>query len=78
MSKAIQDQFTGLKITRQYRYQLRKAAKNKCVICGRPRSRRSATYCAKHLEAARLRSKQLYRERWKQERKLAKKRKIIA
>lgn len=67
MSKTIKDKFSKLKITRQYRYQLRKAAKSRCVICGRPRSRRSATYCASHLEAARKQQRERYRERWKQE-----------
>lgn len=67
MSTAIKDYLTKKPLSRQRKYQLRKRRQGKCIICGRSRSRKSATYCASHLESSRKQQRERYRERWKQE-----------
>jgi hypothetical protein len=66
MPKIVTDKYSKLDISPQYRYQLRKAAASKCVICGRPRSRKSRVYCARHLAAVRIRSLKQYHSHRKQ------------
>ncbi len=53
MPKAIQDEFTDLKMSRQQKYQLRMRRDARCIICGEkaPESSR----CLKHLVAERER-----------------------
>ena len=46
MGKRIQDEFTGLEVSRQRRWQLRKMASGKCLVCGRKRV--NAKFCRVH------------------------------
>jgi len=46
MGKRIEDQFTGLAVSRQRRWQLRKLASGKCIVCGRRRI--NAKFCRVH------------------------------
>ena len=55
MGKKIQDEFAGLRISRQWRYQLRKKRENRCIICGEPAVR--GWKCLKHLVKARERQR---------------------
>ena len=36
MGKRIKDEFAGLRVSRQYRYQLRMKRDKRCIICGEP------------------------------------------
>lgn len=54
--KPIQDEFTGLPISRQRKYQLRKQRDQRCTECGAPVVRGSR--CLKHLIRARERQRQ--------------------
>lgn len=55
MRKQIQDEFTGLKISRQRKYQLRKQRDQRCTECGEPAMH--GTRCLKHLVKARERQR---------------------
>lgn len=55
MRRAIQDEFTHLKISRQRKYQLRKSRDRKCTECGAPVIHGSR--CLEHLVAARERQR---------------------
>jgi hypothetical protein len=55
MGKRIKDQFTGLRISRQYRYQLRMKQENRCIICGEPAV--TKWKCLKHMVKARERQR---------------------
>ena len=55
MGKRIKDQFTGLRISRQYRYQLRMKRENRCIICGEPAV--TKWKCLKHMVKARERQR---------------------
>ena len=55
MSKPIKDKFTKLKISRQWRYQLRMRRDKRCVICGTPITR--GLMCLEHMVAARERQR---------------------
>lgn len=46
MGKLIRDQFTDLPVSRQRRWQLRKMAAGKCLVCGRPKI--NAKFCRMH------------------------------
>ena len=56
MSKAIQDEFTHLKVSRQRRYQLRMERDRRCTECGQP-AVEEGTRCLKHLVRARERQR---------------------
>lgn len=55
--KVIKDEFSGKKMSRQRRYQLRKRKEGKCILCGDPtlasigKKPFSTKHCAKHNEA---------------------------
>lgn len=51
MRKMIRDEFAGLNISRQRRYQLRRAKEHRCTECGAPAIQGSR--CLKHLVRAR-------------------------
>jgi hypothetical protein len=53
MKKPIQDEFTGLPISRQRKYQLRMQRDQRCTECGEPAL--LASRCLKHLVIARER-----------------------
>ena len=55
MKKAIVDEFTNLKISRQRKYQLRQHRDNRCTICGE--STPGASRCLKHLVLSRERQR---------------------
>ena len=55
MSKPIKDKFSKLKISRQWRYQLRMRRDKRCVICGTPITR--GLMCLDHMVAARERQR---------------------
>ena len=55
MGQRIKDQFTGLRISRQYRYQLRMKRENRCIICGEPAV--TKWKCLKHMVKARERQR---------------------
>lgn len=55
MRKQIQDEFTGLKISRQRKYQLRKQRDQRCTECGEPAMH--GTRCLEHLVKARERQR---------------------
>jgi hypothetical protein len=55
MSKLIKDKFSKLKISRQWRYQLRMQRDKRCVICGTPITR--GIMCLDHMVAARERQR---------------------
>jgi hypothetical protein len=55
MSKPIKDKFTKLKISRQWRYQLRMRRDKRCIICGTPISR--GLMCLEHMAKARERQR---------------------
>ena len=57
MKGPIQDEFTGMPISRQRKYQLRMQRDNRCTECGEPAAEGSR--CVKHLVMAR----ELQRER---------------
>lgn len=44
----IVDEFTGLKLSRQRKWQLRKAAQGLCVLCGKPTT--GSNHCLEHME----------------------------
>ncbi len=45
----IKDEFSNLKISRQYRYQLRQQKKGLCILCREKRV--TAFHCRKHAKA---------------------------
>ena len=55
MGKKIKDEFAGLRISRQWRYQLRKKRDNRCIICGEPAVK--GWKCLEHLVKARERQR---------------------
>jgi hypothetical protein len=55
MRKRIQDEFTGLPISRQRKYQLRMQRDGRCTECGEPAIQGSR--CLKHLVKARERQR---------------------
>ena len=55
MRKPIQDEFTGLRISRQRKYQLRMQRDKRCTECGEPAAQGSR--CLKHLVKARERQR---------------------
>ena len=55
MGKRIKDEFTGLRISRQYRYQLRMKRENRCIICGEPAV--TKWKCLEHMVKARERQR---------------------
>jgi len=55
MSKPIKDKFTKLKISRQWRYQLRKRRDKRCIICGGPVV--GGLMCLEHMVKARERQR---------------------
>jgi len=55
MGKLIKDEFAKLRISRQWRYQLRMKRDNRCIICGEPAVR--GWKCLKHLVKARERQR---------------------
>lgn len=52
MSRAreINDEFTHLPVSRQWKFQLRRIRDAKCVVCGEP-AKKGKKRCAKHLAA---------------------------
>ena len=48
------DEFSDLPVSRQRKWQLRQSKRGLCSICGAPKAKWSATYCAVHHEAAKL------------------------
>jgi hypothetical protein len=56
MRKRIQDEFTGLRISRQRKYQLRMKRDRRCTECGEPAVQGSR--CLKHLVKARERQRE--------------------
>ena len=55
MRKRIEDEFTGLRISRQRKYQLRMLRDRRCTECGQPAVQGSR--CLKHLIKARERQR---------------------
>jgi len=55
MSKPIKDKFSKLKISRQWRYQLRMRQAQRCIICGTPIAR--GLMCLEHMIKARERQR---------------------
>jgi hypothetical protein len=55
MGKRIKDEFAGLPISRQYRYQLRMKRDKRCIICGEPAV--TDWKCLKHMVKARERQR---------------------
>ncbi len=56
--RAIIDDLSGRKdVSRQRLHQIRKVRLGKCQICTKPKSKRSASYCAKHMIIARERQR---------------------
>jgi hypothetical protein len=55
MRRAIIDEFTTLKISRQRKYQLRQQRDNRCTECGEPSF--GGSRCLKHLVKARERQR---------------------
>ena len=55
MRKRIQDEFTGLRVSRQRKYQLRMKRDRRCTECGEPAVQGSR--CLKHLVKARERQR---------------------
>lgn len=63
MPKLILDEFTNLEISRQLKWQMRKAQQGRCRVCGKPvcRSRRKLTrFCSEHLLAHRKAARVAY------------------
>ena len=58
MRPAIKDEFKGLTISRQRKYQLRMARYKRCTECGAPAAQGSR--CVKHLVKARERQRKKY------------------
>lgn len=52
MSKQIQDKFTGMAISRQRKYQLRREARGLCRTCG-SKAVKGTKYCLAHREKQR-------------------------
>lgn len=55
MGKRIKDEFAGLRVSRQYRYQLRMKRDKRCIICGEPAV--TKWKCLKHMIKARERQR---------------------
>ena len=55
MGKPIKDEFAGLRISRQYRYQLRMKREKRCIICGEPAV--TKWKCLRHMVMARERQR---------------------
>ena len=55
MGKRIKDEFSALKVSRQYRYQLRMKRDGRCIICGEPAV--TDWKCLKHMVKARERQR---------------------
>ena len=55
MGKPIQDEFTKLRVSRQWRYQLRMRRDKRCIICGEPVVRN--LMCLDHMVKARERQR---------------------
>jgi len=63
MSRRIQDEFTNLPLSKQRKYQLRRAKEKRCIICGSPAV--STEFCAKHMVAHMVRARERMRRRKK-------------
>jgi len=57
MPKIIKDEFTGLPVSPQRRYQLRMKRDGRCAICGEPRV--GLAFCLKHMVQKRERGRGL-------------------
>lgn len=55
MGKRIKDEFSDLRVSRQYRYQLRMKRDKRCIICGEPAV--TDWKCLKHMVKARERQR---------------------
>jgi hypothetical protein len=55
MGKRIKDEFSKLRISRQYRYQLRMKRDRRCIICGEPAV--TEWKCLEHMVEARERQR---------------------
>ena len=55
MGKPIKDEFAALRVSRQWRYQLRMRRDNRCIICGDPAV--SGLMCLDHMVKARERQR---------------------
>ena len=55
MGKRIKDEFAELRVSRQYRYQLRMKRDGRCIICGEPAV--TKWKCLKHMVKARERQR---------------------
>jgi len=55
MGKRIKDEFAGLRVSRQYRYQSRMKRDKRCIICGEPAV--TKWKCLKHNVKARERQR---------------------
>ena len=53
MSVMIQDRFTRLKVSRQRKWQLRRLAEHKCLLCGGDACCPTSSFCLKHAVAKR-------------------------
>jgi hypothetical protein len=58
MKKAIQDEFSHLKISRQRKYQLRMKRDRRCTKCGEPAAQGSL--CLKHMVQSRERQRKKF------------------
>jgi len=56
MGKAIKDEFAKLRVSRQWRYQLRMRRDKRCIICGEPVV--SGLMCLEHMVKARERQRE--------------------
>jgi hypothetical protein len=55
MGKAIKDEFATLRVSRQWRYQLRMRRDGRCIICGEPAV--TGLMCLDHMVKARERQR---------------------
>ena len=55
MGRPIKDEFSALRISRQWRYQLRMRRDKRCIICGKPAV--TKWKCLKHMVKARERQR---------------------
>jgi hypothetical protein len=63
MPKAIIDEFSGLPISRQQRYQLRNRRDRKCIRCGQP-TVKDGNFCETHRQAHNVLTRELQRKRF--------------
>lgn len=60
MGEKIEDEFTDLPYSRQYKWQLRKKKQKRCTICGKARATHSVHFCQYHLDRANEKGKEKY------------------